>query len=74
MLEFSNEEIKRAQQAQDLHRAMGFPAYKRFLWLLKNKVNKTQVTWDDAKIALRIYEDEVAIIKGKTVQKTQDNE
>ena len=69
MSEFTNEEIKRAQRARDLYRGMGFPGYKKLLRLLKNnKVVKSGVTWDDAKRALHIYGEDVATIKGKTVQ------
>ena len=40
--------------------------------LKNNKLTKSGVTWDNAKRALHIYCEEVATIKGKTVQKTQD--
>ena len=70
--DFTKEQINRAQRARDLHRGIGFPGYKKFLWLLRNnKLNKSGVTWDDAKKALHIYSEEVAKTKGKMVQKTQ---
>ena len=53
-----------------MHRRIGFPGYKKFLWLLRNnKLNKSGVTWDDAKRALHIYGEDAATLKGKMVQK-----
>ena len=70
--EFTKKEMDKARLAKDLHRAMGFPSYKRFLWLLKNKmVQDTNVTLDDTKRASHVYGEEVATIKGKTIQKKQ---
>ena len=72
MKNFTDEQIRKAQRARDLYRGIGFPGYKKFLWMLKNnKLSKSGVTWDDAKRALHIYGEEVATIKGKTVQKVQ---
>ena len=34
--DFTKDEVKRAQQARALHRAVGFPGYNKILWLLKN--------------------------------------
>ena len=51
---------------------MGFPSYKKFIWLLKNKmVPDIKVTLDFAIHALHIYGEEVATIKGKTTQNRQ---
>ena len=70
--EFTKKEMDKARLAKDLHRAMGFPSYKRFLWLLKNKmVQDTNVTLDDTKRASHVYGEEVATIKGKTIQRKQ---
>ena len=34
---FNKHEIEGAGRAQDLHRAIGYPRYNKFFWLLKNK-------------------------------------
>ena len=34
--DFTKHEIEGAQRARELHRALGFPGYKKYLWLLKN--------------------------------------
>ena len=55
--DFTKDEVKRAQRVRDQHIAVGFPGYKKFLWLRKkNKV---------------IYGEEVAVLKGKQYKKTQ---
>ena len=52
--EFNNHEIQGAQKARYLHRALGFPGYKKYFWLLKNKkIDNSEVTIEDAKRALQ---------------------
>ena len=40
--EFTKGEIQGAQLAKRLHRALGFPGYKKYLWLLKKQHDKGQ--------------------------------
>ena len=69
---FNKREIEQAEAARTLHRAIGFPGYKRFFWMIKNnKIPKCQITVDDAKRALHLYGPDEAVIKGKTTKKRQ---
>ena len=73
MADFTKEQISRAQKARELYKAMGFPGYRKFLWLLSNnKVKESLVTLEDAKRALHIYGHEVAALKGKTPRRKQN--
>ena len=54
--DFTKCEIEGAAQAKDLHRALGFPGYKKFLWLIKNDMIKdNEVTLEDAKQSPSTY-------------------
>ena len=67
---FTRQEITRAKIAKELHRGLGCPSYKKFLWLLKhNKIKNSKVQVDDTKRALHIFVEEVATVKGKLTQK-----
>ena len=69
---FSQQQLQGADKARTLHRALGFPGYRNFLWLLKhNKIQHCDVIHDDAERALHIYGDEPAIAKGKMTRSKQ---
>ena len=69
---FSKMEIEGVDRAKRLHRAMGYPSYRKFLWLLQhNMIRNSKVTLDDVKRALHIYGEDPALIKGKTVKRKQ---
>ena len=64
---FNKHEIEGAEKARELHRALGYPGYGKYLWLLKhNKIKDSKVTIDDAKRSLHIFGEESATVKGKT--------
>ena len=70
--EFTKCKIQGAQQAKRLHRALGFPGYKKYLWLLKNNMIKSsKVTFEDAKRSLHIYGEETATVKGRATKNKQ---
>ena len=72
--EFTKQEIQGAQLAKWLHRARGFPGYKKYLWLLKNNMIKdSKVTYKDAKRPLHIYSEVTATVKGRTTKNKQSN-
>ena len=70
--EFTKRKIQGAQQAKRLHRALGFPGYKKYLWILKNNMIKgSKVMFEDAKRSLHIYGEETATVKGRTTRNKQ---
>ena len=53
---FTRKEIAGADRARALHRAIGYPNYRKYLWLLQhNMIKGGKVTLDDAKRSLHIY-------------------
>ena len=72
MSNFNKLEIEGAKRARELHRAIGYPGYKKYLWLLKHgKIKNNQVSLNDAKRSLHIFGEESAMVKGKTTQNKQ---
>ena len=67
---FNKHEIEGAEKARELHRVLGYPGYRKYLWLLKhNKIKNSQVTIDDVKRSLHIFGEESATVKGTMTQK-----
>ena len=70
--DFTKHEIQGAVRAKEIHRALGFPGYKEYLWLLKNNMIKdSKVSLEDAKRALHIYGEDTAVVKGRTTKNKQ---
>ena len=65
MADFTKQQIHGTEKARNLYRALGFPGYNKFLWLLKlNKIKNSEVSHKNAKRALHIFGDEPVVIKG----------
>ena len=66
---FSRLDIKNADLAKDMYRKIGMPGYQQFFNLLKNNYFRDcPVTIDDAKRAVHIYGQDLAVVKGKTTR------
>ena len=66
---FTRLEIKNADLAKDMYRKMGMPGYQHFFNLLKSQYFRDcPITTDDAKRAVHIYGQDIAMIKGKTTR------
>ena len=71
---FTKMEIEGVDKARALHRGIGYPNYRKYLWLLQhNMIKGSKVTLDDVKRLLHIYREDQAMIKGKTVKRKQSS-
>ena len=69
---FNQREISQDQKARDMHRAIGFPGYEKFIWLLQyNKLKEIEVTLNNVKRSLHIYREGTVTVKGKITRVKQ---
>jgi hypothetical protein len=67
---FSKRQVARTDKACSLYASLGFPSTKDFLWILQsNQIKDCPITFDDAKVAYKIWGPSLAALKGKTVRK-----
>ena len=66
---FTNAQVKAAERARSLYRALGMPSYQKFIKIVDtNTIKNCPVTAQDVKAALFIWGPETAVIKGKTTR------
>ena len=66
---FTNAQVKAAEKARSLYRALGMPSYQKFIKLLEaNTIKNCPVTSQDVKTALFIWGPETVVIKGKNTR------
>ena len=66
---FTQAQIRAAERARSLFRALGMPSYQKFIKLLENNtIRNCPVTPQDVKAALFIWGPEKAVIKGKATR------
>ena len=66
---FTNAQVKAAEKARSLFKALGMPSYQKFIKFLEaNAIKNCPVTPQDVKTALFIWRAEMAVIKGKTTR------
>ena len=66
---FTHSQVRAAERARSLFRALGMPSYQKFIKLLEsNTIKNCSVTSQDVKTALFIWGPEMAVIKGKTMR------
>ena len=72
LCQFNKHQIQGVMTARNLHRALCFPGYRKYIWMLKNnKIPDYTVSVEDANRSLHIYGEEVSTIKGKTTKQKQ---
>ena len=66
---FTHSQVRAAERARSLFKALGIPSYQKFIKLLENNIIRNcPVTPQDVKTALFIWGPETAVIKGKTTR------
>ena len=66
---FTHAQVRAAERARNLFRALGMPSYQKFIKLLENNtIRNCPVAPQDVKAALFIWGPEKAVIKGKATR------
>ena len=67
---FTKRQITSAQQAPDLQAGLGFPSVQDYQWIVKtNMLKDCPVVSQDVDVALKVWDRQVPILKGKTVSR-----
>ena len=66
---FTKRQIASAKQASDLQAGLGFPSVQDYKWIVKANVLKDcPVMSQDVDVALKVWGNQVPMLKGKTVR------
>jgi len=66
---FTKRQIASAQQARDLQAGLGFPSIQDYNWIVKaNMLKDCPVNSQDVDVALKVWGNQVPMLKGKTVR------
>jgi hypothetical protein len=66
---FTKRQIASAQQARDLQAGLGFPSVQDYKWIVKaNMLKDCPVVNQDVDVALKVWGNQVPMLKGKTVR------
>jgi hypothetical protein len=66
---FTNRQIKCAEIAQNLYKALSYPPMKDFKWVSRsNQIKDCPVTIQDIDVATKIWGKNIAALKGKTTR------
>jgi hypothetical protein len=66
---FTKRQIKCAEIAQNLYKTLSYPSMKDFKWVIRsNQIKDCPVTTQDIDVATKIWDKNIAALKGKTTQ------
>jgi hypothetical protein len=66
---FTKKQIKGAETARALYATLSYPSMKYFKWVLRsNQIKDCPVTVQDVDVASKIWEKNIAALKGKTIR------
>ena len=67
---FTKRQVASAQQARDLQAGLGFPSVQDYKWIVKaNMLKDCPVISQDVDVALKVWGNQVPMLKGKTVRR-----
>ena len=68
--QFTPRQVKRADEAKRVYSMVGFPSQRDFVEMIRSgSLKDCPVTVDDAKIAVKIYGQDIGALKGKTTRR-----